>query len=270
MHDMEGTRSSTVATDAAHQLTEPTGSGVVTTILGSDTQTSLHCDKRGYIITAVDTPGVEIVKAALKPLCAEVHDIFSASVLKAAKVRSEHGLEDDVYNSAGADLTRALVHREIEVRQGIGDWELAGKHHLRGQIILRRAGLMKVRFLHDPRGKIPAPGQNKARRAYYRNNPFGQTALLDAESSDLVAVWRVEDPEFASVRFRVVRPISDKGRFFGAETDVDLDFILPSTGPDLSSLVFEQVDDGLMLDIPIPAEGETEGEGATPMSGDVG
>lgn len=227
-------------------------------------------DYAGNIITGMDTPGVEIVKLAMEPLCTEVHDIFSASIVRANKVRAELGLADDVYNSAGADLTRALVHREIEVREGIGDWELAGKHHLRGQIILRRAGLMKVRFLHDPRGKIPAPGQNKARRAYYRNNPFRQTALLDAESSDLVAVWRVEDPELATVRFRVVRPISDKGRFFGAETDVDLDFILPSSGADLSSLVFEQVDEGLILDIPIPADDEMEGEGSTPMSGDVG
>lgn len=175
-----------------------------------------------------------------------------------------------MYNSAGADITRALVHREIEKRSRIGDWELAGKHHLRGQIMMRRAGLMKVRFLHEPGGRVPAPGRNKARRAFYRNTPFGQSKLLDAESSDLLAVWNVDDAEMTSVQFRVVRPIGDSARWFGARTDVDLDFVLPNTGPDLSVLEFEQIDEELMLDIPpLEADG-SEGQGDDPMIGDVG
>lgn len=213
----------------------------------------------------MDTPGVAVVKTALEPLCSCLHDVFSASVAESQRIRSEARLTDSEYNSLGADIARAVAHRELKGREDLGGWRLAGKHHLRGQVLLR-SGLMRLRFLHDARQILPPPGHNLARRAYYRNMPFGQLAAFDAESSNLIAVWRVVDPETSTVSFRIVRPISDKGRWNGPDTEVDLDFVLPDLGEDLSSLEFEQVDEGLVINLPE----EEEGTGDDAASGDVG
>lgn len=223
----------------------------------------------------MDTPGVAVVKAALEPLCGDLHDIFASGVHTAKGIRREHGLGEAVYASLGADLTRAIVHRELEERGGVEGWQLDGKHHLRGQLLLR-SGLMRLRLLHQAVGLVPPPGHNAARRAYYRNPPFGQVTALDAESSNLIAIWNVDDPELATVRFRVVRTISDRSRWRGDEAELDLDFILPNTGADLSSLEFVQVDEDLTLDLPLEVtnddevadDGATEDEGGA--SGDVG
>jgi len=197
----------------------------------------------------VDTAGIAIVKAALEPLCGELHDIFSASVATANNIRGASGLTDSVYNSLGADLTRGLVHNRISTLGGIDTWQLAGNHNLRGQLLLR-SRMMRVRFLHEASGAVPPAGGNTARRAYYRNPPFGQTRAFDAESSNLLAIWQIDDPELVSIRFRIVRPISDTSRWGRDEVDVDLDFILPNTGVDLSQLEFEQVDEELLLELP--------------------
>ena len=49
-----------------------------------------------------------------------------------------------------------------------------------------------------------------------------------------------------------------------------MDFVLPNTGPDLSVLEFEQIDEELMLDIPPLEAHGSKGQGDDPMTGDVG
>lgn len=51
-----------------------------------DGASTCRCDYRGNIITDMDTPGVEVVKAALEPLCGEMHEIFSESIIRANKI----------------------------------------------------------------------------------------------------------------------------------------------------------------------------------------
>ena len=197
----------------------------------------------------MDTDGVAVVKAALQPLCGTLHEVFCASVAQSDRVRSANSLSDSIYNSLGADLTRALAHRELSARDDLGDWQVAGRHHLRGQLLLI-SGMIRLRFLHEPRSVVPPPGRNLARRAYYRNTPFGQIVAYDAESSNLVAIWHVADPELSTVSIRIVRPVSDKARWQTSETEVDLDFVLPDLGSELSDLKFEQYDEGLMIEFP--------------------
>ena len=206
-------------------------------------------DIRCNFITGVDTAGVDFVRGALEPLCGGLHDVFSESVAESLRFRAQARLVDDEYNSMGADVTRALVHRKLSQLGAVGGWHVAGQHRLRGQLLLR-CGLIRLRLLHDPQHVVPPPGHTRARRAYYRNVPLGQSSAFDAEASRLVAVWRVTDPELAQVSFRVVRPIGDTGRWAGPATEVDLDFILPNAGVELSLLEFEQVDEGLLLDLP--------------------
>lgn len=230
----------------------------------------LQCEESGNNITDVDTAGIQVVKAALEPLCGELHEIFSASVSTANSIRRANGLTESVYNSLGADLTRALVHSRIEDRGGIDTWQLAGNHNLRGQLLLR-SRMMRVRFLHEASGAIPPAGGNVARRAYYRNPPFGQTRAFDAESSNLLAIWQIDDPELLSIRFRIVRPISDTSRWRREEVDLDLDFNLPDTTMDLSRLEFEQVDEELMLELPYEAKEDGDDEaGSAVDASDVG
>lgn len=205
----------------------------------------------------MDTPGVEVVKKALEPLCGSLHEIFSTATARSERARISMDLTDSVYNSMGTDVTRALVHRALNERGDIGGWTLTGKHNLRGQVLLR-SGLMRIRFLHERAGAIPAPGHNYARRAYYRNVPFGQLKVFDAESSNLVAVWRVTDPELSEVAIRVVRPIDDTARWNGAATEVDLDFTLPNLSDELADLEFVQADQGLWIDLDEEDEGEGE------------
>jgi hypothetical protein len=202
----------------------------------------------------MDTPGVQVVKAALEPLCGCLHDIFSTSVAESNRIRASASLTDDIYNSMGADITRGIAHRELTNRGEIDGWRLGGKHHLRGQVLLT-SGMMRLRFLHEPRSIVPPPGRNRARKAYYRNIPFGQVTAFDAESSSMLAIWQVVDPELSAVSFRIVRPTSDKGHWYGPDTEVDLDFILPDLGANLSSLEFEQYDEGLLIALPEEEEG---------------
>ncbi len=222
------------------------------------------CAPAGNLITAMDTPGLEVVRTALEPLCGSLHDVFSASVVEANRIRANSGLSASVYSSMGADVTRAIAHRRLTTAGDVGGWTLGGKHHLRGQVMLIR-GMMRLRFLHEPNLLVPPPGANRSRRAYYRNIPLGQISAFDAESSSLVAIWRVEDPEWSSISFRVVRPISDRGRWSGPRTEVDLDFPLPDLSETLASLEFEQVDEGLLLDLP----DEDLGRGDDAAPGDV-
>ena len=224
---------------------------------------TLHCESRGNNIASVDTPGVMLVRDALQPLCASLHDVFRESAASSAAFRAERGLTDDTYNSMGADVTRALAHKALTVRDDLGAWKVGGRHNLRGQVLLT-CGMMRIRFLHDPQHEVPAPGRNARRRAYYRNAPLGQTTAFDAESSNLIAVWRVTDQELHTVSFRVVRPIGDTARRYGLSTPVDLNFILPDLSEDLSTLEFEQVDEGLLIDLP-----ETDEDTGDAASGDV-
>ena len=213
----------------------------------------------------MDTQGIDVVTSAVEPLCGPLHDIFAVATARSQAIRASLDLGDGVYNSMGADVTRALVHKAIGAHGGIGAWQLAGNHNLRGQVLLR-SRLMRIRFLHERAGSIPAPGHNVARRAYYRNVTLGQQKLLDAESSNLIAVWSVTDPEVARVSIRIVRPISDDARWTGAQTEVDLDFILPNLSEDLEGLEFIPTDTGLFLDLPEAEDDDQSGQAST---GDV-
>ncbi len=216
-------------------------------------------------ITSVDTPGVEFIKAHLAPLCDDLHDLFEDAGARAARFRQQSGLTAAVYNSLGADLTRGLAHRAIDDAGGLGPWELTGDHSRRGQLMLRR-DMVRLRFLHDSAGEVPAAGSNAARQAYYRNTPLLPDSMFGVEDSNLIAVWRILDDETGEVGFRVVRTLDPGARRAPhGVTNLDLDFSLPRTAPALVGLEFSPVDD-LELHINFGDEegtGDADGDAST-------
>lgn len=191
----------------------------------------------------MDTPGVEYIKAHLAPLCDALYDVFEDASARAVRIREQSGLTAAVYNSLGADLTRGLAHRAIDAAGGLGAWELAGDHSRRGQLMLRR-DMVRLRFLHDSAGEVPAAGTNAARRAYYRNTPLVPDSMFGVADSNLIAVWRVVDDETGEVGFRVVRTLDPGARRAPhGVTNLDLDFSLPRTAPALAGLEFSPADD---------------------------
>jgi hypothetical protein len=208
-------------------------------------------------ITAVDTPGVEFIKVQLAPLCDDLHDLFEDASARAARIREQNGMTAAVYNSLGADLTRGLAHRAIEATGGLGQWTLTGDHSRRGQLMIRR-GMVRLRFLHDSAGEVPAAGSNAARQAYYRNTPLEPDSMFGVADSNLIAVWRVVDEETGEVGFRVVRTLDPGARRAPhGVASLDLDFSLPRSAPALAGLEFSPADDDeLHIDF-----GDEEGTG---------
>jgi hypothetical protein len=196
----------------------------------------------------MDTDGVDYLKRHLAPLCDSLHDVFDTARGQADRIRREAGIDATTYNSLGADLTRGLVHRAIDLAEGIGPWTLTGDHNKRGQLMLCRE-MVRLRFLHDAAGEVPSAGPNAARRAYYRNVPLDPESLLGVRDSNLIAVWRVIDDETGEIAFRVVRPLNPEARRAprGVQ-EVDLDFILPRTAPALTDLQFTAPDEDLQID----------------------
>lgn len=206
------------------------------------------------------------VKAALLPLCGSLHDVLHAGAEETRKFRREHRLSGEEFNSMGVDVMRAMAYRDLRVSEDLGPWDVVNRHHLRGQVMLRNSGI-RLRMLHAKDNIIPPAGANLRRRGYYKNAPLGQIAAFDAETSNLLGLWSVDDEEVGSIRIRIVRTLSASARWYGSKTPVDLDFELPGSDQELNRLEFEQSDDDLYVEL--PDEVKEEGTEQGPQSGSV-
>ncbi|MFG1606981.1 hypothetical protein [Actinoplanes sp. NPDC049265] len=199
---------------------------------------------------------VERIREALLPLCEPLHDVFTWADQRRRKAFPEL-VDDGEYRWFATHSVRALAHLRLRVTR-TAPWSLAGNHARNGELWLTDGGY-SVRILHAVRDSdVPPPGSNRARQAYYRNQPLfemdPQARLFGPADDRLLFIWRI-DPKTSVPAFRVVRPVGNWK--WGDHAQTDIDFVLPETGEDLAALSFEPSDEEMELDI--PNEEETEG-----------
>ena len=184
---------------------------------------------------------------ALVPLCEPAHD----SLASAHAIAAERLPELMAHNRVRPTFIHALrgfAYLELEKRD-LGPWRLVPQNNTG---IALAHGHVSLRLLHMPRGgSVPAPGSNPRRRRAYANPTLDLWEV--PERDDLIGLW-AESPRGA-IDIRVVRPIG--GWNFGSAARVDLDFMLPAYGADLSSMSFASVDED--IEVSMPHEGDSSG-----------
>lgn len=93
-------------------------------------------------------------------------------------------------------------------------------------------------------GGVPCAGGSRRRRAYYRNQPYGQLPLWGEEaknvSHNLLTLWEESGDE---ISLRLVRPLGPGSALRGVPIDLSVD--LPRTRTDFESIKFEVFDEDL-------------------------
>lgn len=194
---------------------------------------------------------------AVAPLCAPIYGCLARAVELSDDYLAEYGMLAEDYAGGGAHIARMHLRRllsEPETAAEMGPWQLSPPAN-NVQVKLTAHSTMSLRVLRAvPFGEVPPPGRNLARVAYYRNDAVN---LFGVRGSDLVGTWWV-DQDDGEVRVRIVRP---RGRWrYGAESKVDVDFMLPRHPDDLSRLEFLPDDENLSFDFPDDDEREGDGD----------
>lgn len=196
-------------------------------------------------------------------LCEPLHRAFEYGVEQSAESRRLTRQTDRDYDWLGTHQARAGARQHL-LDERVGDWKLVGNHSRNGELWLAN-GFTTLRMLHTLSSEhVPAPGPNRARRAYYCNDPLPgmeaehQLALMDR--SKLLGLWRVTDWKTFQVGIRVVRTVGTWK--YRARARTDLDVLLPRLVDDFGDLEWVPNDAGMELDIPARddmEEGEEDG-----------
>jgi hypothetical protein len=197
-------------------------------------------------------------------LCEPLHRAFEYAAERSVEFRRLAGLSDRAYDWLGTHQARALAHQNLLGEQ-LGGWKLVGKHSRNGELRLAHGlGLTTLRMLHASSTEdVPAPGPNRARRAYYCNDPLLGMGVIHQPDlfggSRLLGLWRVTDWETFRVGIRIVRPIGTWE--YRARTQTDLDVMLPRLVDDFENLEWTPNDFGMELNIPAGEDMEEGEEG---------
>lgn len=150
------------------------------------------------------------------------------------------------FNSARSMMVRAWTRVELESASLAEGWTLAGDTNRMGQLIIRKPGVMDLRFLKGnplQSGRVPHAGLGAARRAAWRQDPLPELWPTTAQRHTFLLLWDYLDVEARTEGFtlRVAHPISP-GRF-GHRVPCDLDIEIPRGGTMFEDLRFEAHDE---------------------------
>lgn len=193
-----------------------------------------------------------IVRDAFRDLCEPLQSSVQRSWELADNVFVTHDMPEEQHRGGRAHLARHFLRRELRTAGALGGWRLTNECTPNTELRLFRDTMTLKVLRPGLLGATPAPGPNKARMFYYRNP---QLHLFGAEGSNLIAIWKVE-PSTGEPQIRVVRPTKPWKSL--RKEQVDIDFILPERGEDLTSMEFQPSDEGLTL--PLDELGEEDGD----------
>jgi hypothetical protein len=198
--------------------------------------------------TSLEVAAVE----QMKPLCGPLHSALQYGAEHADQMVRDAGLTDSEHNWHRHNHARVLAGARLAQSDELGPWKVLPRQKT-GSLQLVN-GFMTVRVLRPLDGKVPVPGLNKRRRAFYVQRTITglpmDVAFPELQISNFVATWEVLDLETFEVGIKVFRTT---GTFkIGDTSKVDLAFWLPNEADALDSLVFEPSDKG--IELPIPKE----------------
>ncbi|RZB18382.1 hypothetical protein StrepF001_14985 [Streptomyces sp. F001] len=198
------------------------------------------------------------ITAAVEGLASPLHAAFDAGYTNAHAHYDDMGMTGDGYSKGRTDLTRdhARRHLELQHEEGadLGGWQpiksASGRLHL-------QHGMMSMRVLHaTPFDLVPAPGRNKARISFYRNQTID---LFGVHASNLLGIWLSPPEEGGEISIRIVRPIGEWKP--GRPPKFDLDLVLPRDTETFTGWEFIPDDQGLELPFEFDEDLREEGEG---------
>lgn len=217
---------------------------------------------KGDIITRVSTPYEMQLVQDMRPLCGPLQDALSHGVEAANRALEAEGMDRPERDWLRHHFARTKAHDQLlKVEADLQNWKVSRVRH-NGAVTLRGPRGTVLRLLHEGRGRIPNPGSNRARQAFYAQGLLGaDVAIPTLESQRLIASWFAPDPELPDIiTINIFRPY---GTFkFGSPAKADIAFPLPYDADDLDALEWNSSDEG--IDLPIPGEGES---GAEPADG---
>ncbi len=187
----------------------------------------------------------------MSPLCAPLHAALSAGAEFAHETRQRGKLLDPALDYLSAHLTRAVAHERL-LKADLGGWTPNRRQPNNGSLQLFSGGA-SMRVLHGGvGGRIPAPGTNRARQAFYTQHTIAGMSLQQMipalAVSHYLATWHIADSATHEIAIQIVRPV---GVFrYGSKANVDLTFWLPADGEALEDLEFQGNADNMPLDIP--------------------
>lgn len=218
-----------------------------------------ECVVAGDNITPVSTPYELQLVQDMRPLCGPLQDALSTGVECANRVLTTEGLERPERDWLRHHIARTKAHEELlKVEADLDGWKVSPVRN-NGAVMLRGPRNTVLRLLHEGSGRIPNPGSNRARRAFYAQGLLGaDEAIPTLESQRLIASWFAPNPGLPDITVNIFRPY---GTFkFGSPGKADMAFPLPYEADDLDALEWTSSDEG--IDLPIPGEGESDAEPA--------
>lgn len=221
-------------------------------------ENSRWCDMGGDNITVMATSDdCLIITEALELLCEPLYRCADRAQERADDHFMQYGMYESEHPGGRAHLARYHLRHLLSMEADLGGW-CVNRPRPNGELTLSRES-MSLRILRpgptlQEELPPPPPGPNRARRYYYMNPRLN---IFGAEGSNLIAVWAV-DRDTDYVEIRIVRPV---GLWrVGQYSKVDIDFMMPRLGADLSGFEFVPSDDEIMLPLYDEADFE-EGEG---------
>ncbi len=181
----------------------------------------------------------------MAPLCEPFHDVLTEARARAHE-RNPELADDPALASVLTHLTRGLALAALRKRD-LGPWKLGPQNN--AGIALARDSY-ELRVLHQlPDKSTPPPGHSKVRTRFYTNETLDPD--LFPAGDRLIALWGAS-PQGA-LTIRIVRPIGSWS--FGSRQKVDMDFVLPAVAEDLNSLIYDTIDDDIVVTIPREEDG---------------
>lgn len=194
----------------------------------------------------------KFLKRALAPVIRPLYDCLDKAAAIADDHFAEYSMELAEYRPSAAHLARAHARRLLNDKQTRGEidpWVLAAPQP-NVQICLAWE-LLRLRLLRPDGPAVPKPGPNQARIAYFSNL---HAQLFGIGGSKLLGLWAPDGA--GEIQVRIVRTVGEVRH--RPRVPVDIDFWLPRSAEDLSSLEFEPSDDGIDVELPFAASDEDE------------
>lgn len=201
------------------------------------------------------------VSEAVRGLCGPLHDVIQDSWDGADRFFVERDMHEDDHRGGRAHLARHLARRQLRTLGAIDGWKMPEKCKPNTEVSLYR-GTMKMKVLRPGLlGSVPHPGSNTARVRFYQNPELD---LFGAEGSNLIAVWEIDYSGEAVIR--IVRTVGT-WKALGRER-IDIDFLLPRSGSELSGLEFVPSDDEFQFPFDFgDDDDDVEGDDVNPTRG---
>lgn len=159
------------------------------------------------------------------------------------------------YQPVRVHMARARARKSLE-DEVIPGWFVNDLERQNTALHMYTAGIA-MRFLHTPTGVTPAPGPNRARRAWYTAALDGLEENMVPDEIKLIALWSA-DFQAGLVDVRVVRPVRTWA--YGGKEKVDISIPLDA-GASFTSQGYDPRDDEEELPFPSREEAAEEEDG---------